>query len=140
MTVGDDIAPHENLGRGVFSSRNRDRARRAKVPHHIFLEKQGVVRVSVDRLDNAPSTEAVEIAGRVAAARKATFYGWALVTAKHARANRRQVIATPRLDNPYHADIVLPALAAEDHEEQIRHAQELADGSSWRERPASGLA
>ena len=88
----------------------------------------------MDRLDVAPPPEATELADNVASARSATFYGWAVVAVKRAAANGRQVIATPQLDNPYHADIVLPAPDVEDREEQKRHAQELADSSIWRER------
>ena len=78
----------------------------------------------------------VVIADKNAASRGATFYGWAVVSAQKAAAGGRRVKASPKLDNPYHADIVLPDLAREDREEQIRHAQELADSSGWRERPA----
>ena len=134
MTDGSDIAPGESLGRGVFSGRHRDRAGRARVPHHVFLERRGEARLSVDRLDLAPPEEAIEIAERVAAGRRATFYGWAVVAADRAAANGRRVAATPLPDNPYHADVVLPDIAVEDREEQKRHAQEPADASIWRPR------
>ena len=138
MTIAGTVAPGEDLGRSVFSSRNRNRARRGKTPHHVFLEREGKADISVDRLTCAPEIEMAEIADRVAANRGATFYGWAVVVTEHVRANGRRVVATPRPDNSYHADIVLPALAAEDREEQKRHAQELADASTWRERPGRG--
>lgn len=138
MTPRNDIAPDERLGRGVFSSRYRNRSRRGTVPYHVFLERPGNVEISVDRVDLASSTEATRIADGVATARNATFHGWAVIAAKRARANGRQTVATPQLDNPYHADIVLPAPAAGDREKQIRHAHELADASEWRERPDSG--
>ena len=134
MTAGDDIAPGEHLGRGVFSRRDAERARRGKVRLNVFLEREGNPRLSVDRLDVAPAAEAVAVAGRVAAARGKPFCGWAVVTAAAAARNGRQVEATPQLDNPCHADIVLPRPAVEDREEQKRHAQELADASVWRER------
>ena len=70
----------------------------------------------------------------MAAARGKTFYGWAVIDAETAASNGRQVTASPQLDNPYHADIVLPDAAVEDREEQKRHAQELADASIWRNR------
>ena len=140
MTVPSAIGPGEDLGRGVFSSRNCGRARRGKTPHHVFLEREGTIEISVDRLKHASEVEMSGIADRVAANRNATFYGWAVVVEDRARANGRGVIASPRPDNPYHADIILPALAAEDREEQKRHAQELADASTWRERPERGDA
>ena len=79
-----------------------------------------------------------EIADRVAANRSATFYGWAVVIEERARVNERGTVASPKADNPFHADIVLPVSAAEDREEQKRHAQELADASNWKERAGRG--
>lgn len=86
MTITGEIAAGEHLGRGVFSSRNRSRARRGKTPHHVFLERGGEIEISVDRLDIAPAIEATEIADHVAANRSATFYGWAVVVEERARA------------------------------------------------------
>ena len=139
MTVSDHIGEREHLGRGVFSSKYRDRVRRTRVPHHVFLEREGIAEIAVDRLDLAPPAEAAATAARIASERGPTvsFYGWAVVMAHKAGANGRQVRASAKPDNPYHADIVLPDLAAEDREEQKRHAQELADSSSWRERPSA---
>ena len=134
MTAGDDIAPEEDLGRDVFSSNQAKRAGRGRVAFNVFLEREGEPRLSVDRLDLASPGKAVEIADGVAAGRGRTFYGWAVVDAHTAALNGRQVIASPQLDNPYHADIVLPDPAVEDREEQKRHAQELADASIWRDR------
>ena len=136
MTAEDDIAPEENLGRDVFSSGQARRADRGRVPIHVFLEREGEPELSVDRLDLASPGEAAEIADRVAAGRGKTFYGWAVVDAETAGSNERQVTASPQLDNPYHADIVLPDPAVEDREEQKRHAQELADEATWRGRDA----
>ena len=69
--------------------------------------------------------------------RTVSFYGWAVIAAEYAGSDGRQVVATPQPDNPYHTDIILPDSTAEDRDEQIRHAQELADASRWRERPDS---
>ena len=66
-----------------------------------------------------------------------TFYGWAIIAVKDAEKNGRRVAASPLPCNPYHSDIVLPDSAAENREEQMCHAQELADISRWRGRPDS---
>ena len=137
MNIPNNIVPEEELGRGVFSSKNARRARQSRVPFNAFLEKEGQTDISVDRLSIAPEEKAVAIADNVGAARSRTFYGWAFITAEEARRNGREAIASPLKNNPYHADIRLPDLAAEDREEQKRHAQELADASRWRERPNS---
>ena len=133
--IYEHVGLQEELGRGVFSSKNAKRAKRSRVPAHVFLEKLGKTKISADRLSVAPLEEVVKVAERVAVWRGANFYGWAIVTAKRIRKNRREVIATPLPDNPYHADILLPEGAAEDREEQQRHAQELADASRWQDRP-----
>ena len=142
MTLSDHIGERENLGRSVFSSKHRDRARRARTPYHVFLEREGIIKISVDRLDPAPPADATAIAVRIANERgpAISFYGWAVVMAHKAGVNGRHVRASPKPDNPYHADIVLPDPVAEDREEQKRHAQELADASSWRERPSASGA
>ena len=103
----------------------------------MFLERESETRVSVDRLSAAPSEEATSIASAVGEKRGASFYGWAFLPASRARENGRETVASPIEDNPYHADIILPEAASEDREEQKRHAQELADASNWRDRPAS---
>ncbi len=139
MAVPNNIALTEDLGRGVFSDTHAKRARRSRVPINIFLGQEGSTEISVDRLTLAPSDEATAIADTVASARNRTFYGWAVVTAEKAGGNGRWVKATPKPDqgNPYHADIILPGLAAQDREEHKRHAQELADIARWRERPTA---
>ena len=137
MTIPYNIAPEEELGRGIFSKKNAQRAQRKRVPVHVFWVEEGKTEISVDRLTFAPSDRATAIADKTAIPRNATFYGWAVVTAEKACKGGRNVIATPQPehDNPYHADIVLPELAGEDRDEQKDHAQKLADASRWRERP-----
>ena len=133
MTIPNEVGAKENLGRGIFSSSRRDRARRGNIPFHTFLERPGKQEISVDRLDHAPEIEAIKIASDVAAARNAKFDGWAVVVTKLVCTNGRIVNATPRGDNPYHADIVLPPPADQDREEQKQHAKDLADMAEWRE-------
>lgn len=139
MVVPADIPGKENLGRIVLSSGHAKYARKHNRNQiNAFLEKEGEKAISVDRLDVAPSQDVLVANGeKVAAARggNRTFYGWAVIKAEKARANAREVISSPRPDNPYHADIILPDPAVKDLEEQKGHAQELADNSTWRERP-----
>ena len=84
--------------------------------------------------------EAIEIGDNVAANRtcmlnrNVRFYGWAVVSSEDALENGRLVNASPLESNPFHADIILPDLAREMRDEQVRHAQELADASRWRDR------
>ena len=146
MTAPDVIAPNEELGRDVFSKRDRNRAQRlGKVRPNVFQEKAGNPKISVNRLDYLSEEEAASL-GDVAAAnrakkenRKCNFYGWAVVGVSKAVENQRRVVATPQVENMYHADIILPDLAALAAEEQKTHqkihAQQLADVSSWRDRP-----
>lgn len=108
MSICGKIDPKENLGWGVFSSKHSKRASRGRAPVNVFLEKKGKTEISVDRLDYAPGSVAVEIGDKAAKLRNASFYEWAVVLAETASSNR---------------------------EEQKRHAQELADSSVWRTRP-----
>ena len=135
MTIPNEIHPSEKLARSVFSGRRAKRAKRGTVPADIFQERAGVTRISVDRLDHAPLAAAVAIAEKNAAAREQKFYGWVVISERKAATSERRVKASPRPDNPYHADIVLPDIVKEDPDERTRHAQELADSSSWRACP-----
>lgn len=130
----NQVLDEERLGRGVFSSRQANRAMRSKAPYHVFLERRGVVEISVDRLNLAPPEKALEIANSNAVRRGATFYGWAAVKAKVAKERERQVRASPIPDNSFHADIILPDSVKEDRNEQIIHAIELARNSKWCDR------
>ena len=137
-----NVAPSEDLGRGVFTSNEAKRARRSGIPKSVFAH-EGVTEISVDRLDLMSEEEAIKIALEVAERRseregnRRRFYGWAVLMADSACRSGRCVRASPTAANLWHADIVLPALAGEDYEEQVRHAQELADDSRWREGPPS---
>ena len=130
----DGVEGSEELGRGVFSGKTARKSGRS-VPYTVFLERRGNVNISVDRLSIAPRTEALDHAQDVAAQRARTFYGWAAVTATRAASSGRRVLATPQEDNPFHADIKLPDSAQDERDDQIQHAQELADASRWRPAP-----
>ena len=131
------------LGRGVFLDRLARRAERTgTVPRKVFLEREGVVDISVDRLDFLEPEEAAKLSDKVAEGRhlpngrRLKFHGWAVISAEKARLSHRKVIASPILNsNPYHADIRLPDPVVNKLDEQIRHAHELADESTWRRRP-----
>ena len=141
MSLPQSISPNETLGRGVFSSKQVRQAKNGTMPRRVFLEGWGKVTLSVDRLDFAEPEEMAALGDKVAVGRSVnrtvTFYGWAVIDAEDAGSSERRVVYTPRPDNPYHTDIILPDSAAEDRDEQISHAQELADASLWRERPNS---
>ena len=130
MSIPNRIAPAEELGRGISSRRNARRAERSNIPYHEFLPREGVTEISVDRLSVGSLKESTAIAD----ARTPKFYGWAVVIAKDAERSGRKVAASPLEGNPRHADIILPASAAQDRDEQRRHAQELRDLSFWRPR------
>ena len=135
MTNLGDVSPGESLGRGVFSSRRRERAvQRGKIPFDVFLHRAGETDISVDRLDYAGSDAAIRIADKVAKGRGARFYGWAVIEAGRAADDGRRIVATPRIGNCYHADIVLPSTVVDNWEEQKHHARELAGWANWRER------
>lgn len=128
----------ESLGRSVFSSGQAKRARKNIILPAIFLEAEGTESLSVDRLDHAPISEMAEIGDRIASARGVNrrFYGWAVLTVETAIQDGRTVRATPKLDNPFHADIDLNiSFSAEQRDKQIEHVNALALEADWRERP-----
>lgn len=140
MNLGQSVvAQSEELGRHVMSSGQARRAKRS-VPHHVFLERAGTAEVSVDRLTTMHPDQALANADGLAAGRSRAFYGWAVVSAEAAARSGRHVRASPTKENTAHADIVLPDLAVEKRDEQIRHAQELADESRWRGRDETSPA
>ena len=68
------------------------------------------------------------------------FRGWAILTVEDAKANRRDVEATPVDANPFHADILLnlpDGLSDLDRRDtQKRHATDLARRAHWERAPA----
>lgn len=133
------LKPSDNLGRGVFSSRHVRRAVKGKIVHRVFLEKsERVESLSVDRLDHAFDETMAEIGDQTAFLRERTFYGWAVVTVEDASRDGRTVRETPKLENPYHADIDLNLPdSTERRDIQKQHALALASYAHWRERPVS---
>ena len=130
------INESEELGRGVFSSRDARAAERGQIRATVFLERPEVREISVDRLTLAPLDEAVAIADAVAAGREGnrSFYGWAVMTAAEVIGVGCAVVASPLQWNLYHADIVLPEPAV-DEWEQRQYALELAARAIWLGRP-----
>ena len=136
--VPDSIQSDELLGREVFTRRHKNRAENCgKIHLDVFLDVR-VTELSVDRLQYAPDSEAVEIGDRNAANRGSgrTFYGWAVLTVVSASQDQRRVRPSPLPDgtNPYHADIVLP----EDADPEF-HARQLAECSCWRPHPSTAV-
>ena len=132
------VAPDEELGRRVFSSKQ---IKGGQADFRAFMERPGVITLSVDRLTHSPLDFSVAKADEAAAERPSnTFYGWGVILAEKAVANGDRVQASPTPDgvNPYHADIIFPEFAIANREAQKNHAQTLAAVSQWRARPASG--
>ena len=128
--TADGLAPNEIIGRGISSRNEARRARRNRTSKNVFDPGEGKSDISVDWISAAPIGEITKIAEKRDADRGRTFYGWAVVSVESARANNRKVVASPN-DNPYHADIKLPANVAYDEYQRKLHFQQLADASSW---------
>jgi hypothetical protein len=139
MEVSDTIGDDEKIGRGVSSEKSAKVARRprSRVPYHEFLPREGVDRMSVDRLTLAGLDEATKIADLRDSERGRKCYGWAVLTAEDINRNGCEVVGSCQEDNPYHADIILPTEIAIDRKEQKKYAQKLADSSHWTERAGS---
>ena len=137
------VSAWEELGRRVFS---RSAARRAassgKIQPSIFLERAGVMKLSVDRLtfDEAAEgiSQVVANAEQSAASRPQpnTFCGWAVVNAEAVIRAGCSVEDAPLPNNRYHANIVLPDSALENDEAQRGYAATLAGRAKWKGYPA----
>ena len=132
-----DPNPAERLGRSVFSSRSRKRARNGRIDVNIFLEREEAESISVDRMDHAPLDELADSAREWGRSRTPSlnFYGWAVVAVRDATRNGRTVAATPTPENRFHADIFLNVTGDERRRQQKQHANELAAYSRWLEGP-----
>ncbi len=128
-----DIYDDDFLGRAVFSNGQISRDGN-KVRHRAFLERENNP-ISVDRFGFCSVKKLIHIQDKNAEIRSKksntnrSFYGWAKIKALLARKNNRTIQATSTPDNPYHADIRLPARIKRD--DQITHAKELASYAQW---------
>ena len=130
--AGSDLRSEKGLGRRVFSksiAKKLERGLKGRL-YREFLIKPGQTAISLDRLSGAPLGELAALAHAESVSRDGSFHGWALITGEDACGKDRRVIASPLDNNPYHADILLPASAATDKGERVRHAHELATASS----------
>ena len=128
----------ENLGRSVFSSKARKRAiKKDTIDLKVFLEREEVNSLSVDRMDHATPRDMavlVEARGRTRTSPR-TFYGWAILAVENAEMNGKKMQATPIDGNRYHADIFLNITDRERRDRQKQHAVELAAHSTWQGAP-----
>lgn len=62
------------------------------------------------------------------------IYGWCVVTVEAASGMHRRVEFTPLADDPYHADIHLPAVDNDGWEDASVHAIDLLAHSDWVDR------
>lgn len=131
-----ELRNEDPLGRRVFSERRARKAANDKIVPDIFIQKDAD-SLSSDRLDHAPDVEMAMIADSTSNQPKG-IQGWATVTVANAGQSGRSVIATPRLDNPYHADIELNLPDSEERRkhESRQHAGKLAAVARWRGRPS----
>ena len=137
QTPPAELDADEDLGRGVFSGRNRKRARRGIIDFDIFLESEQAESISVDRMDHAPIDELAVWSRERARNRGPSrqFYGWAVLKVRDAGKNGRTVKATPTPQNRCHADILLNLTGEDRRRQQTEHAIRLAAHSRWREAP-----
>ena len=132
-----DIEPTEELGRGVYASRDMRRAERGTIPLSVFELRDGEEGLSVDRLTLAPEEAAITIAKKRAAAMKPlgerSFYGWAVMSAERAQRSGRKVQASPLDDgsNDYHADIICPDSYVNDEGNEVDHREDLSSLACW---------
>ena len=136
-----DVVIDGAVGRAIFQSGDWKKMQKGagNAPVSIFLDKKSPLAISVFLLDITSDAELTQIGDDMASQRagKRTFYGWAELSVADASEDERRVHATPRTENQWHADIVLPSTVETDKQERERHAQRLAQMAVPRERSAN---
>ena len=124
-TIADGV-----VGRAIFQSNQWKKMQNEKsyTPPSIFRDKQSLVEISVFLLNFTSDETLTKIGDDMAQQRSPNrkFYGWAELSVADASEDERKVRATPRPENKWHADIVLPSSAKTDKKERERHANQLA--------------
>lgn len=120
------LAQSERLGRGISSSKHFDRFKKHGICSIKIFIHRNRRKLSVDRLNDDNLSSVCEIAKKREVDRGRTFYGWASVTEDVASSNGRTIADSPQVNNPFHADIVLPACVLTDKKAMEEHATELA--------------
>ena len=93
-----------------------------------FEPPQNTNRISVNRMDSAPTATLAELGVRNASLSGKRFWGWYTLGTDDVEDVGCKAIPAPLKENPYHADIVMPvALDAEDRRDALREcARDLA--------------
>jgi hypothetical protein len=130
-----EIDDCETLGRCVFDGKVHKAAQKGNFHPRVFIERDGIRDLSVDRLSFGGLEEIATYQDRQ---RGRPCHGWAAVSAAVALQMNRQVKPDPVVpQNPYHALIVLPS--ADTPEEfvarQREHGVDLAMAAHWCPRP-----
>lgn len=126
--VPSTISATDRLGREEWSERSARRSfrkraegRGKRVPVARFMPPKNRNEISVNRLDHASDAAMAEIGVRNARNLGKEFWGWYILTAENVEEEGCSVGPSPLLDNPYHADIILPVSPdAEDRRDAIR--------------------
>ena len=129
------LGPDERLGRRVHQRGDRAKVQSGNAPLNLFISPDKL-KISVDRLHDDFLAAVSVIADnyyKYEHPEKRNFYGWAEVTQGKASEQGRTVEPSPLQGNKYHAEIVLPFIAAIDSKEMERHAIELAANAFWRD-------
>ena len=133
--VLDSIQADEKLGREEWSGsaarktfRKRNNEGGGWAPVSKFKPPKDSNEISVNRMGFSPDERMARIGVHNAKLSGKAFWGWYILSASDVKEVGCEVRASPLLDNPYHADIMIPvALDAEDRRLQlIEFARDLA--------------
>lgn len=139
--VPGSIQPTDELGREERSESGAKRAFRrgdatggGRAPVSRFKPPKSSNELSVNRMEFAPASQMAEIGMKNAEPLDRLFWGWYILSAGDVEAVGCSVRPSPLLDNPYHADIIVPvALDAEDRRDAlIEYARDLAYHATFR--------
>ena len=138
-----DVDEKEKLAHCVFSSSDmrgngKVRPNAFSLPKSTENSSERARDISVDRFDYLDMEKAVQLGQNRAQQRGEgrQLHGWAIISARKARGEGREVVSSPLEENPAHADIMLPELTVTDEEERKIHQTALAEQSRWLKHPA----
>lgn len=135
----DPVEAGERLWRDVYRRKMANAGRNRLENRHgqaIFVEAAPGEGISTHRYEGVDREFATAEGDRRAANVEGApgVYGWCVVTVEAASGMHRRVEFTPLADDPYHADIHLPAVDNDGWEDASVHAIDLLAHSDWVDR------
>ena len=127
------IQKNNLFGRRVFSRRAAKRCKKGRCYPTVFLIEENKNKISVDKFNVISEKSMTNIGDESGINRKQSFYGWATLQESDILKDERKIELTPKIDNPCHAEIIIPLV--DEKKEKVQrtlHASHLASFAKWK--------